>query len=1030
MKTLHSSTQSRFLSRLQLTAIVTLLSVAAAMAWVALHLPVSSAVTKANKDQMDGLRQHRVELFRNKVAIPGPEREGGPTAAAEEAYLIRAAGGAYVPFELTRNAHAAWSRLKTTVRKSIHTPVAVGAWSLAGPSSADFPDVLTFSGAAYTTSGRITALAIDPTCKMTSCRVWAAAAGGGIWRTGNALSGNGPSWTFVSGSFATNAIGTLTYDAARSTLYAGTGEPNASGDSEAGFGIYKSTDGGDTWVHLASNTAVPVGAGVDCTAVLGSGGFQVAPSYSGPAFDGRAISSIVIDPGNANIMYVSSARGVRGISSVAGGAVSLAPGLPPLGLWKSTDGGANFTLLNYQDVCLNPTLAGSAGIVQSSFGATRGVHEAAFDPSSSSIIYAAPFPQNNALPINTKGGVWRSTDSGGTWTQIKNALNATLNTDRASFAVTPITGGLTRMYVGVGNTNVDAADQARVYRTDDAVTATDATFIDLTAVQQASGAPNQTLNYCGDPQVGAQCVYDNVVYSPPGKPDVVYLGGSYNYSNYGFRNNGRAFLRSTDAGATFTDMTWDATTNPTPPGTCCQPNPIAPNGMHPDQHAIVEIPGTDAAIFGSDGGLVRSSGTFSDISSQCTDRGLSGTDLATCQQLLSAVPTNLYSLNKGLSTLQFQSLSVAADNPGHLQGGTQDNGTFENHGSFVTWPQIMYGDGGQSGFSATNSSLRFNSFTTGFHDVNFRNGDPLKWVIASGPIVASGEGSLAEFYAPIVADPNPVAAGTIFQGSLSVWRTQDWSGNQAFLEANCPEFTTSGANPDCGDFVAIGPAGATDITASANDYRGTTRAGGAVAALARTSSDTGTLWAATATGRVFVSKNADDATAGNVTYTRLDSLDANSPGRFISGIIVDPADSNHAWISYSSYSSLTPATPGHIFSVIYDPTGPSATWTSLDGSGSTAFPDFPATAIAHDLNGDLYVGNDWGVLTLPSGSTDWLPAGSGLPQVEIAGLTIVPNARKLYAATHGRSAWQLALPRSTPTPRGRPTPRPRPAPPR
>ena len=82
------------------------------------------------------------------------------------------------------------------------------------------------------------------------------------------------------------------------------------------------------------------------------------------------------------------------------------------------------------------------------------------------------------------------------------------------------------------------------------MTATDASFTDLTALQEASGAPNQTLNYCGDPAVGAQCWYDNVVYSPPGKPDVVYLGGSFNYATYGFRNNGRAFIRSSDAGVT------------------------------------------------------------------------------------------------------------------------------------------------------------------------------------------------------------------------------------------------------------------------------------------------------------------------------------------------------------------------------------------------------------------------------------------------------------------------------------------------
>ena len=120
-----------------------------------------------------------------------------------------------------------------------------GAW-LAGPSTANFP-ILTFSGAAYTTSGRVTALAIDPVCSN-KCTVWVGAAGGGVWRTDNALSGSGANWTFVSGSFATNAIGTLTYDSSTGTLYAGTGEPNASGDSEAGFGIYKSTNRGDTWV--------------------------------------------------------------------------------------------------------------------------------------------------------------------------------------------------------------------------------------------------------------------------------------------------------------------------------------------------------------------------------------------------------------------------------------------------------------------------------------------------------------------------------------------------------------------------------------------------------------------------------------------------------------------------------------------------------------------------------------------------------------------------------------------------------------
>jgi hypothetical protein len=43
-------------------------------------------------------------------------------------------------------------------------------------------------------------------------------------------------------------------------------------------------------------------------------------------------------------------------------------------------------------------------------------------------------------------------------------------------------------------------------------------------------------------------------------------------------------------------------------------------------------------------------------------------------------------------------------------------------------------------------------------------------------------------------------------------------------------------------------------------------------------------------------------------------------------------------------------------------------------------------------------------------SSTWVVAGSGLPMVDVAGLTIVPRARLLYAATHDRSAWKLTLP--------------------
>jgi len=910
-------------------------------------------------------RQGRDQSGGNRRTLAGAETDRGPLTAAEEAYANRAYPASDIPFKLTVDAQKAWATVAALAPSA-------GVWTLVGPSIPNVPDILTFSGRDYTTSGRITALAIAPTCTNTDCMLWVAAAGGGVWRTNKALA-NSPNWTFLSGSFATNAIGTLTFDAATGTLYAGTGEPNASGDSEAGFGIYKSTDNGNTWTHLDANTTV--------AAMPTSCGHT--PAYTGPAFNGRAISSIRV---SGSTMYVGSTRAVRGVSSVTGGTVSLAPGLPPIGLWKSTDGGANFTLLSPEGICLNPALKGDAGKIQSSFGSARGVNHIEFDPNyaTNTTLYAAAFPRLTA----TGGGVWRSTDDGATFTQIYFPITAANINDRAEFAVTTASG-LTRMYVGDGNTG---SPKARVFRSDDVATGTPV-FTDLTAMQSPA---HQTDNYCS-----GQCWYDNFVVSPAGFPDMVYIGGSFDYPTYGFATNGRGVLRSTDAGASFTDMTWDATTKPTPPGSCCQPNPIAPNGMHPDQHGFVVSPTNPGLFFdGSDGGLVRSDGAFSNISSQCSNvRALTGDELALCEQLLSQVPSHLHSLNKGLSTIQFQSVSVAPDDSTHLQGGNQDNGTFQTNGSFGSWIQEIYGDGGQSGFNVGNSAQRFNNFFLNYTDANFQNGDPTKWVVISGSLFVEA----SAFYKPMIADP--LVPGTIFLGEQSVWRTQDWGGDQAFLEANCPEFTTPGNQHGCGDFVRIGNGNPSKMLTS--DAWGD-RSGGTVAAVARSSTDSSTMWAATSTGRVFYSGNAD-AAAGSVVWERLDSSSSKDPPRFVSGITIDPANPNHVWISHSSYSALTPQTPGHVFEVTR--TAPStATWRSLDSPGGTPFPDFPATAIARDSNGDLYVSNDWGVLILANGSLSWVSAGTGLPMVEVAGLTIVPSARVLYAATHGRSAWKLTLP--------------------
>ena len=907
----------------------------------------------AKRGQISKFREDPDRVSDNKRARPGPElRLRGPVTAAEEEFANRAYPGTDIPLIASRNARAAFGQLQGRGDDWGGSR----QWRLIGPSGVNFPSVLTFSGANYVDSGRITALAVAPHCHNERCTLYVGAAGGGVWRTDQALNTNGPQqWSFLSGSFGTNAIGTLVIDPtdrSGNTLYAGTGEPNTSADSESGVGIYKTMDGGYSWVKLPDL--------VTAITTPGNG------TYTGDAFAGRSIGGIVIDPTNANVIYVASSRGVRGVSSDDGGPTSNPPTpRPPFGLWKSTDGGATFSF------------------IWNGNGSIRGVIDIALDPSNPGILYASALDQ----------GTWRSMDGGVTFAQIQPSLS-TNDPDRPSFAVTRLPNGKTRMYLGEG---VAGTPPARFFRTDDAA-APVPVFTDLTTTQNS--------NYCT-----GQCWYDNVVYSPPGKPDVVYLGGSFDYNNYAFTNNGRAFIRSTDAGNSFTDATWDATTTPTTPGSCCQPNAIAPNGMHPDSHAMVAVPGTDIAFFGGDGGLVRTSGSFADGSAQCAVRGLTGAALTLCQQLLTQMPTQIYSLNAGLSTMQFQSVSVNPLNPNEVMGGTQDNGTMATNGSDGEWPQVIYGDGGQSGFNSTNPALRFNSFTGQFNDVNFQNGDPTKWVIAAGPIASSAEGSY--FYAPIIPDPNPARAGTIFQGSNSVWRTQDWAGSQAFLEANCPEFFTSGANPACGDFVTIGPANATDLTDSGiygPAVYGADRRGAFVSVIARTWSDTGTLWVATGAGRVFISKNAD-AASGAVLFKRLDSLASAtaSPTRFITAIYVDPVNPNHAWIAYSGYMFNTPSQPGHVFSVVYDGSG-DAKWTQIDG-GPGGLADLPVTGLVRDdLTGTLYASTDFGVMKLRRGGNTWRVAGAGLPMVEVAGLSISVQGRKLYAATHGRSVWTLDLP--------------------
>jgi hypothetical protein len=992
MKTPHWFTRNRLVSHLRMAGVVTLMSAAAAMAFVAAK---PSSVSLSGKSDRKGesklrartglpialakhLRELHGDLFETslgKLSQSGePEASRIHNGRAQEAYDNRAYPRKWIDAAQQVTAANAASTIAAL------SPALAMTWTELGPPGvpADALVASESTGAQVGTiySGRATAIAVSPTCTASSCTVFIGAAGGGVWKTTNALAAT-PTWTSTSSGIPSNAIGSIAFDpndTTGNTLYVGTGEPNGSGDSEAGVGLYKSTNGGSSWSLVTGSTA------------------STAPCASGngtcPVATGRSIGAVAIDPNNASHMFIGTDVARHGSSSVNGGRFT-PPGSAKVGLYESTDGGSTFTakvILTQDTVDPHSATGGDffrggcshIELYRAATGNETQVYASFFD-------YGV-FRRSRTLEHDTAfHQIFKAAGNG----TVAQSSFARTEFSLAAISTGPNSGNL-RVYVG------DASSApADFYRVDNAnVTASTLVGGNNGGWTKLSNPTNGTPGFASFNYCTGQCTYDMPVYSPPGSPDIVYIGGAMQYSEIGGRSNGRAVQRSDDAGVNFTDMTIDT------------------QGVsrHPDQHAMAATPFNPNILFnGDDGGIWRLNGSFSNVSSECASRGLTGANLTDCNSWLSKVPTAIATMNQGLGTLQYQSLSFNANATNDIMGGTQDNGT---HGfRSGSWAVKIFGDGGQSGVDRTVQTNRFHTFFDAQIDVNFHYnsspflggfpGDETGWDWISDPFFSGAGGrEVRSFYIPIIYDP--VVSGTLFTGLQHVWRTQDNGGPQSFLDTNCNEFVGNFAAP-CGDWVAIGQ----DLSSTTF---GTDKAPGQyIVATSRPpapSSNTGTLWVGLRRGRVFVSSNAD-AAAPNVTFYRIDT--SAQPERFVSGIAVDSSNPNHAFVSYSGYNAYAAAAgtaQGHVFEVTYNPVTHSATWSG-DLAGNLG--DQPVTGIAVDWQtGNVFVSTDFGVF-VRTGATTWAPAAAGLPPVAVYGLTVDSIHRLLYAATHGRGAWSLGL---------------------
>ncbi len=180
---------------------------------------------------------------------------------------------------------------------------------------------------------------------------------GGVWKTTNA----GTTWKPIFDKEPVASIGALAVAASNpKVIYVGTGESDIRSDLASGNGVYKSTDGGDTWQNIGLK-------------------------------DTRQISKIVIDTNNPDIVYVGALGHAYGPNEERG-------------VYKSADGGVTWKRVLDK-------------------GPEIGVADLAIAAGKPSLLFASLWnahrpPWSTYAPLLGSGsGLYRSQDGGQTWQQ-------------------------------------------------------------------------------------------------------------------------------------------------------------------------------------------------------------------------------------------------------------------------------------------------------------------------------------------------------------------------------------------------------------------------------------------------------------------------------------------------------------------------------------------------------------------------------------------------------------------------------------
>lgn len=257
------------------------------------------------------------------------------------------------------------------------------------------------------TSGRIADIAIHPE----NDNVWYVAVGsGGVWKTENA----GVTWKTLFDDQSVYSVGSIALDPNNPNIvWVGTGENVGGRHVGFGDGLYKSTDGGQSWEnvglkesqHISTIVVHPENSDVVWVAVQGplwskggerglykttDGGDSWTKTLGDEVWTG--VTDVVIDPNNPDRLYAATWDRHRTVAAYMGGG-------PGTAIYRSDDGGDNWTKL-------------SKGLPTSRMGKIG----LAVNPKQPNIVYAA-------IELDRrKGGVYRSDDYGASWSKQSDAV--------------------------------------------------------------------------------------------------------------------------------------------------------------------------------------------------------------------------------------------------------------------------------------------------------------------------------------------------------------------------------------------------------------------------------------------------------------------------------------------------------------------------------------------------------------------------------------------------------------------------------